>query len=297
MTRQLTIESENSDSQENRVSFSRFSYHLSHFTILAGLVILLFMMLFPLGMIIINSFKTETEYYANGPFALPETANLEILQAVWEQTDYTTKLRNSLIISSTTAVIGVTISLLNAYALGIGKIPGKSFFLLFFLLAITLPQESMMYPLYYMFRQVGLYNTIWGVIIITAVFHSAFGTYLLTSVLSSFNKDLLEAAMIDGANRFQLLLRIVIPLSWSSISVLLVLFFVWTWNDFFLPLVFLISNDNQTVPVAMALARGERGMVITSQSAAAFLGILPAFIIFMLFQRTLTRGITAGAIK
>jgi raffinose/stachyose/melibiose transport system permease protein len=79
--------------------------------------------------------------------------------------------------------------------------------------------------------------------------------------------------------------------------VLFVLFFVGTWNDFFLSLILLISSRNYTVPVAMALARGERNLVITTQSAAALLGILPCLIFFAIFQRTLTRGVTAGSIK
>lgn len=267
------------------------------YIVLAVLTLLLLVMLFPLIMITINSFKTETEYYANGAFALPEQVNTEVLAAVWEHTDFTTKLQNSLIISTSVAILAVTISLLNAFALGIGKFRGRSLVLLFFLLAISLPGEALVYPLYYLFNQIGLYNNLLGVILITAVLHSAFGTYLLTSIFSSFSRELLEAAMIDGANKLQLLYRIVVPLNFPSLSVLFVFFFIWTWNDFFLPLIFLISNSKQTVPVAMALARGERNMVVTSQSAAAFLGIVPAFIFFLIFQRTLTKGITAGAIK
>ena len=78
---------------------------------------------------------------------------------------------------------------------------------------------------------------------------------------------------------------------------LFVFFFIWTWNDFFLPLIFLISNSNQTVPLALALLQGQHGMVITTQSAAAFLGVLPGIIFFILFQRTLARGVTAGSVK
>jgi raffinose/stachyose/melibiose transport system permease protein len=79
--------------------------------------------------------------------------------------------------------------------------------------------------------------------------------------------------------------------------VLMVFFFIWTWNEFFLPLIFLISNDNQTVPVALGVLQGQRLMDATMSSASALLGILPAILFFLIFQRTLTRGVTAGAIK
>lgn len=264
---------------------------------LFALLFFLALMLFPFFMIAINSFKTETEYLANGPFSLPESLNFGAIRETWVKTDYSTKLVNSLVISVGTAVLAVFLSLFNAYAIGIGKIKGRTFYLLFFLMAMTLPVESLVYPLYYLFKEIGLYNTRLGVIVITAALHTAFGTYLLTSVFRSFNRDLLESARLDGCNKLQLLFRIIVPLNMPTISVLFVFFFIWTWNDFFLPLVFLISNANQTVPIAMALARGERGMVITTQSAAAFLGVVPALIFFFLFQRTLTKGIMAGASK
>lgn len=264
---------------------------------LLGLLFFLGLMLFPFFMIAINSFKTETEYLANGPFSLPESLNLGALRETWVKTDYSTKLVNSLVISVGTAVLAVFLSLFNAFAIGIGKIKGRTFYLLFFLMAMTLPVESLVYPLYYLFKQIGLYNSRLGVIIVTAALHTAFGTYLLTSVFRSFNKDLLESARLDGCNKLQLLFKIVVPLNMPTLSVLFVFFFIWTWNDFFLPLIFLISNANQTVPIAMALARGERGMVITTQSAAAFLGVVPALLFFVLFQRTLTKGIMAGATK
>jgi raffinose/stachyose/melibiose transport system permease protein len=82
-----------------------------------------------------------------------------------------------------------------------------------------------------------------------------------------------------------------------SIAVLLVFFFIWTWNEFFIPLVMLVSNENQTVPVALGVLQGQRLMDATMQSASALLGIVPAVLFFLVFQRTLTRGIAAGAVK
>ncbi|MEN3356031.1 MAG: raffinose/stachyose/melibiose transport system permease protein, partial [Mycobacteriales bacterium] len=76
-----------------------------------------------------------------------------------------------------------------------------------------------------------------------------------------------------------------------------VFFFIWSWNDFFIPLIFLVSNGNQTVSVALGVLQGQRLMDATMSNASALLGLLPALLFFLLFQRTLTRGITAGAIK
>ncbi|MBN1810348.1 MAG: carbohydrate ABC transporter permease [Anaerolineae bacterium] len=254
-------------------------------------------MLFPLVLIALTSFKTENEYYANGPMALPQSPNIDILVYAWKSTDYPRLLRNSAIISISTALLAVVLSLLNAFALGIGKVRGRSLMLLFFMLAMTLPGEALVYPLYYFFKLVKLYDNPLAVILISSALSASFGTYLLTSVFSAFDREIIEAAMIDGCNKVQVLFRIVTPLSLPSLSVLFVFFFVGTWNDFFLPLILLISSRNYTVPVAMALARAERNVVVTIQSAAALLGILPCIIFFIIFQRTLTRGVTAGSIK
>lgn len=265
--------------------------------LLVVLIVLLVIMLFPVFIVIVNSFKTESEYYANGPFALPVSLNLDIIKSAWDRSDYTTKLLNSIEISFSVAILAVILSMFNAIALGIGKIRGRGVLLVMFLLAITLPAESLAYPLYYIVKALGLYDTKLSLIIVTAVFHSAYGTYLMTSVLRSFNREFIEAGIIDGCNKLQLLYRIIVPLNFPALSVLFVFFFIWTWNDFFLPLIFLVSNGNQTVPVALALARNERNLVITTQSATALLGIVPCLLFFILFQRTMSRGITAGSLK
>jgi raffinose/stachyose/melibiose transport system permease protein len=116
-------------------------------------------------------------------------------------------------------------------------------------------------------------------------------------VLGAFPREIVEAARIDGANSWQVLWRIVVPVSRSTLGVLMVLFFIWTWNEFLLPLVLLPSNDNQTVSVALGVLQGQRLMDATMTNAAGLLGALPAVAFFLIFQRTLTRGIAVGAVK
>jgi len=264
---------------------------------LISLSALLLVMIFPLIMIILTSFKTESECYANGPLALPQGINLSMLFYMWKSTNYTRLLINSAIISVSSAVLAVGLSILNAYALGIGKIKGKTLILLFFMIGMALPAESLIYPAYYFFKSINLYDSLFSVILLEAAIIIPFGTYLLTSVFSSLDRNIIESALLDGCNKTQILLRIIIPLNYPSIAVLLVFFFVGVWNDFFIPLILLISSKNYTVPVAMAMARGEHSTTITLQSSAAFLGIIPCVIFFIIFQRSLTRGLAAGSIK
>lgn len=252
---------------------------------------------FPFILILINSFKSPTDYANSGPLALPVQPYFDGIAAFWNRVDFPQKLWNSIWISGAVALFAVIISVLNAFAIGIGRVRGRTWVIVAFLLANLLPQEALLYPLYFMFKQVGLYNNPWSVVIIFTVIQSAFGTYLLSSVFGTFPKEVLEAAALDGASRWTTLWRVIVPISRPTLSVLMIFFFIWTWNEFLIPLTFLVDNANQTVPVAISLLQGDRLMDVTTTSASALLGLIPTLIFFLIFQRTLTRGITAGAVK
>ena len=265
--------------------------------VLAFLSFLLLLVLFPFFLALSNSVKSSVDYAMNGPLSLPTALDFSALIKFWNLADFSRKLLNSAIISLAVAVVGVTISLLNAYAIGIGKVRGSRVILVVLLLGIMVPQESIIYPLYYMAKATGLYDTQLAVIIIFAVIQSAFGTYLLSSVLSSFPREIIEAAEMDGANRWQILWQVVVPVLRPSLMVVGTFFFIWTWNEFLIPLVMLVSNNNQTVSVAMGLTRGQNMSDPTLQAAASLLGMAPTLIFFLIFQRTLTRGVVVGAVK
>jgi raffinose/stachyose/melibiose transport system permease protein len=265
--------------------------------VLAVAILLGLLIAVPFFLILINSFKSPADYNASGPLSLPTAFYFDGIVNFWERVNFPEKLWNSFFISAVVAVLAVGISMLNAFALGIGRVKGRTWIVLVVLLANMLPQEVLLYPLYFMFKAVGLYDNQWAVIIIFVVIQSAFGTYLLASVYGTFPKEILEAAAIDGASRWTILWKVVFPISRPTLSVLIIFFFIWTWNEFLIPLTFLVSNAAQTVPVSIAVLQGDRMMDVTTTSASALLGLLPTLIFFLIFQRTLTRGITAGAVK
>ena len=270
---------------------------IGDWAILAGAIVLGLLIFAPFVLILMNSFKSPADYATSGPLSLPTQLYFDGIQAFWERVEFPEKLWNSVFISGMVAILAVLISVFNAFAIGIGRVKGRTWIIILFLLANMIPQESLLYPLYYMFKQVGLYDNVWAVIIIFTVIQSAFGTYLLSSVYGTFPKEILEAASLDGASRWQILWRVIVPISRPTLSVLVIFFFIWTWNEFLIPLTFLVSNANQTVPVAIATLQGDRLMDVTTTSASALLGLIPTLVFFLIFQRTLTRGITAGAVK
>ncbi|MBH9978659.1 carbohydrate ABC transporter permease [Bifidobacterium sp. W8108] len=265
--------------------------------ILALLIVGGLIMLFPFFILLLNAFKTAADYNASGPLSWPSEFSLAGLEKFWTRVRFPQKVWNSIWISGLVSVLAVVLSVLNSFALGIGRVKGRRWIVLLIMLANMMPQEALLYPLYMMFKSMGLYNSQWAIVIIFTVIQSAFGTYLLSSVYGTFPKAILEAATIDGASRWKILKDIVFPISTPTLSVMLVFFFIWTWNEYMIPMAFLIDNSKQTVPIAIASLTGDRLMDVTTTAAASLISIVPTLIFYLIFQRTLSRGITTGAVK
>ncbi|AIC91585.1 ABC transporter [Bifidobacterium [indicum] DSM 20214 = LMG 11587] len=295
----IQMSEQNGAARPSRQS-GRKSKHIRSWGNWVALVLLVLgavIMLFPLLILAMNAFKTIGDYNATGPLSLPAHPTMNGITSFWVSSNFPMKFVNSLIISLVVAVLGVVLSVLNSFALGIGRVKGNRWIILLIMLANMLPQESLLYPLYTIFKEAGLYNTQLAIIIIFTVIQSAYGTYLLSAVYGTFPQAILEAASIDGATRWQVLSRIVLPISWPTISVLFVFFFVWTWNEYMIPMAFLMDDSVQTIPLALATIQGQHTMDATALAAASLLSIIPTIIFYVIFQRKLNQGIVAGAVK
>ncbi len=178
-------------------------------------------------------------------------------------------------------------------AIVIGRVRGRMSIVAILLLANMLPQETIIYPLYHAAKA------------LEPLQHPALRDHHLRRHPERLRnlpagvgprqvpQALLEAAALDGPGHWTILWRIVLPVVRPTLSVLLIFFFIWTWNEFFIPLVMLVDNDIQTVPVALASLQGDR---ITTTNAGALLSLLPAIAFFLILQRTLTRGVAVGAV-
>ena len=285
--------------QRDRVkqSKTRKPINLLRWVILIACVLFAILILSPLFLMVLNAFKTSQDYTQNGPLSLPHELYFGGLVNFWKATDFPIKFWNSLWISVVSALLSVVLSLFNAYALGIGRVRGSSVIIALFMILTMLPGEGFIYPLFYMFNAVGMGNSQWTIVIICGIINMEFGTYLLSSVMSTFPKELLEAAQIDGAGRWRTLRDVVFPIMKSNCAVLFIFFFIWTWNEFYFTLIFLVSGDTQTIPLAIASLQGDRIMDVPTINAGSLISLIPAFVFFLIFQRTLTKGITAGAVK
>lgn len=251
----------------------------------------------PLLILLLSAFRERSDYATNGPLSIPQTFTFSAFERYLESVNFPLALANSIIISLVVAVVGVVLSLFAAYAIGIGRIRGGVIVTAIMLFATMLPQEATIYPLFFGAQALGIRDSIWSVVIIFSVLQAAFGTYLLGSLMSTFPPALLEAARLDGASQWQILWRVVFPIVRPTLSVLIVFFFIWTWNEFYVPAVMLTDPSNQTVPIALSTVRGQFSTDMTQLNAGSLISLLPTLVFFLIFQRTLTRGVTAGSVK
>jgi raffinose/stachyose/melibiose transport system permease protein len=260
-------------------------------------VVVAIAMLSPFLLLVLNAFKTGADYSANGPLAWPQSFTLDSFSAYLDRVDFLRALWNSILSSVVVAFVGTGIALVTSYAIGIGRIKGSGMVVAILLVATMIPHESLIYPLFYGAQATGTLNSVWSIVIVFTVLYAAFGTYILSSVMSTFPREVIEAASIDGAGRWMILWRVVFPIVRPTLTVLVVFIFIWTWNEFYIPLILLSDPASQTVPIALSTLRGQHSLDVTVINAGSLLSLIPTVVFYVLFQRTLSRGVTAGAVK
>ena len=173
--------------------------------------------------------------------------------------------------------------------------------LIFYLLLIGLifPYEATVIPLYYFFNDFGLTDSYWALILPQIGLSIPFGTFWMRAFFRSTPGALVEASRLDGASSFMTLWRVLLPQAWPAITTMVVLVFMWTWNEFLLALVMIQSDDLRTAPLGLALFQGanRNSQDVTLVAAAAILVALPIMIVYVFLQRSFIRGMFAGAVK
>ncbi|MCI7456282.1 carbohydrate ABC transporter permease [Actinomyces urogenitalis] len=251
----------------------------------------------PFLLLVLNSFKTGADYSTNGPLAWPTSFTLDAFVSYLNRVNFPRALWNSILSSTIIAFASAALALLASYAIGIGRIRASTTITAILLIATMVPHEALIYPLFYGAQATGLLNSIWSIIAVFIVLWAAYGTYILSSVMSTFPREVLEAAAIDGAGRRRILWSVVYPIVRPTLTVLVVFIFIWSWNEFYIPLILLGDPASQTVPIALSTLRGQHSIDITVVNAGSLLSLIPTLIFFLLFQRTISRGVIAGAVK
>ncbi len=252
--------------------------------------------LLPILGLFLSAFKTDTQII-QGPFSLPQSWNLENFRQAWFTGRFNIFFKNSVVVSLAVVIASVFLSVLMGYAFGLLPMPGKKWLFPLVLLGYMVPFESVIIPLYHFLDLLGLRDSYWALILPQIGLSVSFGTLWMTSFFENAPRDLVDAAAMDGCNRWQTLWRVLWPLAKPSITTLIVLIFMWTWNEFLLALVLIQDETLRTLPVGLAFFQGKYTANIPLLAAGALIVALPTVVVYVLFQRFFIRGMLGGAVK
>ncbi|MDR0626318.1 MAG: carbohydrate ABC transporter permease [Bifidobacteriaceae bacterium] len=208
-------------------------------------------------------------------------------------------LVNSMIVAVSVVGVATFLSILTGYAFGTMRFRGSKLLLALFVLGLIVPYEATIIPLYYEFRTIGLLDSYWAMILPCIGGSMAFGTYWMTAFFRSFPRELIDSARSDGANRWALLWRVIVPPAGAPIFAMATILFIWTWNNLLLAIVMITDPKLQMAPAALNYFVGRQYGAASYQvtCAAALMVALPVMAIYYLLQRRYGSDALAGALK
>lgn len=251
----------------------------------------------PFVFIVFTSFKGNSTVMGSSAFAPPTSLEWRNYSGAWARGRFSTTVFNSAVITFVKVPLGLMISATAAYALSrIRVAAGRAIFLLV-LFGTMLPFQVMLAPLFTLVNSFGLINTKVGIILPYLAFGVPYQVFILHGFFSEVPKELSEAALVDGASHFTIFRRIFLPISLPVLAALLILDFVATWNEFAMALVILQDNSTWTLPLGLMSFQSQFQSDYGQLNAAIVMTVLPATIVYLIFQRYFVSGLTSGAIK
>lgn len=251
----------------------------------------------PFVFIVFTSLKTNAEVMASSAFAPPTEPAWANYAAAWARGRFDTTFWNSTIISLIKVPLGLLISAMAAYALARIEFRGNRLLLIVILFGTMIPFQVMLAPLFTLVNSFRLIDTYPGVILPYLAFGIPYQVFILHGFFRGIPKELSEAARIDGASHFTIFWRIFLPVSLPVLAALLILDFVATWNEFAMALVLLQDRDMWTLPLGLSAFQGQFSRDYGQLNSAIVMTVLPATIVYLIFQRYFVSGLTSGAVK
>ena len=264
-------------------------------------VVICAVMLAPLVMSVLASVKPTAEAAASPPTYLPHGLSLDSYERLWTyQQGLPTYLFNSLGTALLAIAFTLALTVPAAYALARFEIPGKEVIFVVLLLALIVPYQALLTPMFLLFARVGLTNTLVGLAILHTAIQLPFSLYVLRNSLSAVPRELEEAAIVDGASSWQVLLRILVPATVPAIVTVALFAFIMSWNEFLGALVLMSRGSSFTLPLILAAARTETSLGGTDWGmlqAGVTISIIPCVLVYLLLQRYYVSGLMSGAVK
>lgn len=235
--------------------------------------------------------------YQIPPKWIPEPPTWQNFLTAWNSAPFDIYLKNSIIVALSATLLQLINAAMSAYAFSWLNFPGRDIIFLFFLAVLMIPGQVTIVPNYIVMSRLDWINTYWALIIPVSV--TAFGTFLIRQAFLSVPKDLIDAAVIDGASHLQILWRILVPLNKPTLLTFALLSFNWRWNNYFWVLIMTNSTDMRTLPVGLVQMRmgPEQGSQWQIIMAGTVLVLTPIMLLFAFFQRYFVEGVTRSGLK
>jgi raffinose/stachyose/melibiose transport system permease protein len=193
--------------------------------------------------------------------------------------------------------VSAALSILTGYAFGTMRFRGDKLLFYLFVVGLIVPGEAVIIPLYYVLRGFSLTDTYWSLILPQIASSLAFGTFWMRAFFRSAPRSLLEAARIDGAPTWRVLWHILLPFGRPAVLTMMVLTFLWSWNEFLLPLVMISNESLRTAPLGLAFFQTEHTTDVTGLAAGSIIITLPVVVVYIFLQRHFIRGMLSGAVR
>ncbi|MDQ0878681.1 ABC-type glycerol-3-phosphate transport system permease component [Paenibacillus sp. V4I3] len=256
-------------------------------------------MFFPIYWMLITALKTSGELRMAVPTFWPDKLMWENFANAFKAIPFYRFTVNTVIQTVGIVFLQINIGVMAAYAFAKGTFPGRDYLFVLVLAALIVPEQVVFVPIYVMLSKIGWINTYYALIIPHAA--SAYGIFLLRQMFRSINNDVIEAAKVDGASRFQVLYRILTPMAMPTVATLTVISFIHSWNAYFWPLVMTNSNKMRVLTVGIAMMRdsiaGDEALNFHLLMAASILVILPIVIMFVFAQKYIVAAMANSTFK
>lgn len=251
--------------------------------------------LIPFVWMISSSLKLDREVFAYPMKWIPETFHWENYVLIWQKVPMLTYFKNTAFIAIVVTCLQTLTSSFAAYAFAKLNFKGRDTLFLCYIATIAVPWQAYMLPQFIMMRSMGLYDTLWAMVVLQAF--SAFGVFLMRQFYQGVPTELCEAARIDGLSEYGIWARIMLPLSKAAIATLVIFTFVGTWNDYMGPMIYLTRDVNKTIQVGLRRFIQAYSADYNLIMAASLCSLIPVAVVFLFLQRYFIEGIATTGMK
>lgn len=255
------------------------------------------LVLYPLAWMVGTSLKTLPDTFAIPPVWIPPTVTVEAYVSIWEKYPIAAYFRNSLLVVFFTTVVAISASCLAGYAAARSRARWTRPFMTFLLVLQMFPAVMLLVPYYQMLTVFRLINTLPGLILPNIAFTLPFCTWMMMGYFRTIPEELEQAAMIDGCNKYQSMLRVILPLVLPGVAATAIYSFIYVWNEYMFSQTLMQSETMKTLTVGIAQMAGEYRTLWNDMMAASVLTCLPLIIVFIFLQKYFISTLTAGAVK